>query len=66
MQVGARADGDGARTRSFEAGGAVAFSETQDAEAGAIALLGVRPVGEDRFDEGGGLRADRAGPGDEA
>ena len=66
MPVGARADGDGAGAGGLEAGGAVAFGETQDAEARAVALLGVRPIGEDGGDEGGGLRADRAGPGDEA
>ena len=45
MPVGARADGDGAGTRGLEAGVAVAFGEAQDAQARAVALLGVRPVG---------------------
>ena len=31
-----------------------------------LALLGMRPVCDDRLHEGGGLRADRAGPGGEA
>ena len=42
------------------------LAETQDAEARAVALLGVRPIREDGLDEGRGLRADGAGPGDEA
>jgi len=66
MPVGARADGDGPGTGGLEAGVAVAFGKTQDAEARAVALLGVRPVREDGLDEGRGLRADGAGPGDEA
>src|SRR3990167_8718016 len=66
MPIGARADGDGAGAGGLEAGVAVALGEAQDPEAGAVALLGVRPIGEDGLDEGGGLRADRAGPRDEA
>src|SRR5712691_2822684 len=66
MPVGARADSDGPGTGGLEAGVAIAFGETKDPEAGAVALLGVRPIGKDGFDEGGSLRADRAGPSDKA
>ena len=66
MAVGAGVDAAGARARRLEPGGAVALGEPQEAETGAIALLGVRPVGENRLDEGGGLCADRARPGDDA
>ena len=66
MPVGARADGDGPGTGGLQAGVAIALGEPQDAEAGAVALLGVRPVGEDSLDEGGRVGADRARPGDEA
>ena len=66
MPVGARTDSDGAGTRGLEAGVTIAFGEPQDPEARTVALLWVRPVREDGFDEGGGLRADGAGPGDEA
>src|SRR6185295_13992400 len=52
MPVGARADGNGPSTRGLEPGVAVAFGQTQDAEAGAVALLGVRSVRENGLDEG--------------
>ena len=42
MPVGARADGHGPGTRGLEAGVAIALGETQDTEAGAVALFGVR------------------------
>ena len=66
MPVGARADGDGAGAGGLQPGGPVALDEAEDAETGAVALLGVRAVGEDGLDEGGGLRAEGAGPVDEA
>jgi len=66
MAVGAGADSAGAATGLFQPRVAVAFGQPQDAQAGAVALLGVRPVGEDGFDERGGVRADGAAPGDEA
>ena len=62
MPVGACADGDGAGTRGLEAGVTGAFGETQDPEAGAVALLGMGSIREDGFDEGGRLRADRWRP----
>ena len=62
VAVGAGADGDGAGTGGLEPGLAVALAEPQEAEARAVALLGMRAVREDRLDEGGGLRADRARP----
>jgi hypothetical protein len=52
--------------RWFEPLGAEALGQAQDAEAGAIALLGMRPVGEDRLDERGRLGTDGARPVDEA
>ncbi len=47
--VGARADIDPALTRSLDAIGAVAAHQTEDAETGAEALLGVRFGGEDHL-----------------
>jgi hypothetical protein len=47
--VGARADIDPALTRSLDAIGAVAAHQTEDAETGAEALLGVRFGGEDQL-----------------
>ena len=66
VAIGARLDGAGARARGFQPVAAVALGEAQDAEARAIALLGVRAIGEDRLHQGGGLGADRAGPVDQA
>ena len=66
MAIRAGAGGERARTRGFEAAGVVAFGEPEDAETGAIALLGMRAVGEDGRDERRGLRPDGAGPADEA
>jgi len=65
VAVGAGIDADGAGTGGLEPSEAVAFGEPQDPEAGAVALLGVRPVGENGLDEGGGLGTDRARPGDD-
>ena len=49
MSIRARADAERTTARRFEAQVAVAFAESQDPEARAEALLGVRPVSEDRF-----------------
>jgi hypothetical protein len=66
VAVGADADRQGAGARGLEARGAVATAEPEQAQAGAIALLGMRTVGEDRAHEGGRLGADRLSPLDEA
>ena len=63
VAVGAGADGDGAGAGGLQPGLAIALAEPEEAETRAVALLGMRAVGEDRLDEGGGLRADGAGPG---
>ena len=65
MAIGAGTDGDGAGTGGFQADLAIALDQPEEAEAGAIALLRVRPVGEDGLDEGRGLGADGARPGRE-
>ena len=49
MSIRARADSEGATAGRFEAQLSVAFAESQDAEARAETLLGMRPIGEDRF-----------------
>src|SRR6266403_1415492 len=56
----------GAGAGGFKPLGAVALGEPQDAEARAIALLGMRTVREDRLDQRGRLGADGARPIDEA
>ena len=68
VDVAIGAGGDTARpgARGFEPRGAVALGQAQDAETGAIALLGMRPVGEDGLDEGRGLGPDRLRPADDA
>src|SRR5206468_6813384 len=66
VAVGARVDRDGAGAGRLEPRGAVALGQPQDAEARAIALLGMRPICEDRLHQGGGLRAYGAGPVDES
>src|SRR5450631_160669 len=66
VAIGARSDGHAPCARSFEAGISVAFAEPKNAEAGAIALLGVRPIGKDRFGQCAGLWADLGGPVDDA
>ncbi len=58
VAVGADADEQRAGTGGLEAGGAVAAAEAEQPEAGAVALLGMRAIGEDGGDEGGGLGAD--------
>ena len=65
MAIGARADGDRARARGLEPLGAVALGEAQDAEARAVALLGVRAIGEDRLDQLLGGGPDALGPVDD-
>src|SRR5712691_755191 len=65
MAIGAGLDGAGAGTGGLEPLRAVALGEAQDAEARAIALLGMRTIRENRLHQRGGLRADGAGPVDE-
>src|SRR5438093_8144982 len=50
--IGAGADGPGTGTGLFQPCIALPFGEAQDAPAGAVALLGGRPVGEDGFHGG--------------
>ena len=52
VAVGADADEQGPRTGGLEAGGAVAATEAKQPQAGAVALFGMRTVGEDGGDEG--------------
>src|SRR5437899_7565690 len=66
VAIGAGLDGAGPGARRFEPLQAVALGQAQDAEARAIALLGMRTVREDLLDQGGRLGADRARPVDEA
>src|SRR5256885_17222028 len=66
VAIGAGLDGAGPGARRFEPLPAVALGQAQDAEARAIALLGMRTVREDLLDQGGRLGADRARPVDEA
>jgi hypothetical protein len=66
VAIGADADGQGARTSGFEPGGAVAAAEAEQAQVGAVALLGTLTVGEDRAHKGRGPRANALGPLDEA
>ena len=66
MAVGADADGQRPGTGGLEAGGAVAAAEAEQPQAGAVALLGMRAVGEDGGDERRGLGADGLRPLDEA
>jgi hypothetical protein len=58
VTVGADADGQSPGTGGLEAGGAITAAEAEQPEAGAVALLGVRAVGEDGGDERSGLGAD--------
>jgi hypothetical protein len=58
VAVGAGADGLGPGTGGLEPGGAVAAAEAEQPQAGAVALLGMRAVGEDGGDEPGGLGAE--------
>ena len=65
MTIRARTGGDRARARGLEPLGAVALGEAQDAEARAIALLGVRAIGEDRLYQLLGGGSDAPGPVDD-
>src|SRR5207247_2331215 len=58
VAIGAGLDGAGPGAGRFEPLRAVALGQAQDAEARAIALLGMRTVREDRLDQGGRLGAD--------
>ena len=60
------ADFDGARRGGLEPLGAVLPGEREEPEAGAITLFGVRLVGELVGDDRLGVRADGAGPVDQA
>ena len=57
--VGAGADLEAAIAGRLEPLGAVLARQAQDAEAGAVALLGMRPALQDQRGEHGGARADR-------
>src|SRR5262245_37806870 len=59
--VGPRADVDGAGGGGIEACPAERLGETDDAEAGAEALLGMAFVLEDELAQGGGCRPDGGG-----
>ena len=61
-----RPQGEGALCGGFEPGVGVGLGQAQDAEAGAVALLGVAPGVEDLGDEGGGGGTDGLGPSREA
>ena len=55
VAVGADADDQSAGTGGLEAGGAIAAAEAEQPEAGTVALLGMRTLGEDGGDERSGL-----------
>src|SRR5258708_5428623 len=57
--VGSGADVEAAVAGRFQPLGAVLPCQAQDADAGAVALLGVRPAFQDQRGELGGARADR-------
>jgi hypothetical protein len=58
VAVGAGADGLGPGTGGLEPGGAVAAAEAEQPQAGAVALLGMRAVGQDGGDAPDGLGAE--------
>src|SRR5690242_9958577 len=62
VAVGARPHGNGAGRGRLEPLLAEALAEPQDAEARAVALLRVAPLGEDRLDQLARLRADARAP----
>src|SRR5437870_9220025 len=66
MAIGAGLDGAGAGAGGLEPRRAVVLGQPQDTEARAIALLGTGTIRENCLDQRGGLRADGAGPVDEA
>src|SRR3989454_12054234 len=66
VAVGAGAGGQRPGTRRLEPRGIVTFGEPEDAQAGAVALLGMGPVGQDGRHQGRRLRADGRRPVDEA
>src|SRR5262245_23311129 len=66
VPVGAGVSGTGPSAGRFQPLDAVALGKTQDAQAGAIPLLGMRAIGEDGLDQRGGLWPDGAGPVDQA
>ena len=66
VAVRAGLGGPGPGTGRFHPLAPVALGEPQNAQAGAITLLGVRAILEDGLDEGGGVGADGAGPVEQA
>src|SRR5262245_53849096 len=66
MAIGAGLDRAGTGAGGLEPVRAIAFGEPQDPQAGAIALLRVRSIRENRGDERRGLRPDGPRPVDEA
>ena len=66
VTIGARTDTKSAGARGLEALVAVALGEAEEAEARAIALLGMGPALEDGLDQRLGVRADPAAPADQA
>lgn len=63
--VGARADLQRAAARGVDALAAEPLDQSDDAEAGAEALFGMRPLGQNLLAQKGRVRADRGGlPGD--
>ena len=59
--VGPGAEHQRAGAGGINAFGAVALDQAQNADAGAEALLGMRPRAQDDIDQRGGVRADRLG-----
>src|SRR2546427_10442085 len=57
ISIRTRTDADGAPAGGFEAAIAIAFAQPHDAQTGAVALLGMRPRGENGFDHLGGSLA---------
>ena len=66
VAVGAGAGGQGARTRRFQARGAIPLAQAEQPEAGAEALLGMRAIGEDGDDQGCRLGPDVLSPAGDA
>src|SRR5258708_21902177 len=57
--VGAGAEHQRAGAGSIDPFGAITLDQAQDGDAGAEALLGMRPRAQDDIDQHGGVRADR-------
>lgn len=65
VAVGPGPDGDRTGAGRLQSGLAIALAEPEQAEARAVALLGMRTIRENRLDEGGGLRANGSAPRDQ-